>query len=176
MSTPRTSRAASRNGNDTARTASTAWREETLGHIRALIQEADPAILEERKWVKPSNPLGVPVWSRDGIVCTGETYTTRVKLTFAQGAKLEDPAGLFNASLEGNLRRAIDLHEGERIDEAAFKALVRAAVARNRAPKEKTARAGRAKPADKVPVDVAREPSPRTRAAAKPATSVLTRE
>ena len=107
------------------------WREETLARMRALILEADPGIVEERKWKKASNPAGVPVWSHDGIVCTGETYKNAVKLTFAQGAGLPDPKGLFNSSLEGNTRRAIDIHEGETVDAAAFKALVKAAVARN---------------------------------------------
>jgi len=107
------------------------WREETLSRIRKLIKEADPEVLEERKWSKPSNPAGVPVWSHDGIVCTGETYRDKVKLTFAKGASLKDPAGLFNSSLDGNARRAIDIHDGETIDADAFKALVRAAVALN---------------------------------------------
>jgi hypothetical protein len=111
---------------------SSAWREETLARMRALILAADPQMVEERKWRKPSNGMeGVPVWSHDGIVCTGETYTKVVKLTFAQGAKLPDPARLFNSSLEGNTRRAIDIHEGEKIDASAFKALVKAAVAQN---------------------------------------------
>jgi hypothetical protein len=107
------------------------WREETLARTRALILEADPAMIEERKWSKPSNPAGVPVWSHDGIVCTGETYKEYVKLTFARGASLPDPARLFNAGLEGGTRRAIDIHEGERVDARAFKALVRAAVSLN---------------------------------------------
>lgn len=108
------------------------WREETLAHMRALILEADPEMIEERKWRKPSNGMaGVPVWSHHGIVCTGETYTKVVKLTFARGASLPDPARLFNSSLEGNTRRAIDIHEGERVDAGAFKALVKAAVAEN---------------------------------------------
>jgi hypothetical protein len=108
------------------------WRGHTLSRVRALIQQADPAVVEEVKWRKPSNSmLGVPVWSHDGIICTGETYKDKVKLTFARGAALEDPAGLFNASLEGNVRRAIDLHEGDEIDERAFKTLVRAAAALN---------------------------------------------
>jgi hypothetical protein len=101
------------------------WRGETLGRIRALIKEADPEIIEEWKW------RGVPTWYHDGIVCTGESYKTVVKTTFAEGASLDDPAGLFNSSLEGNVRRAIDFHEGEQIDEQAFKALVRAAAALN---------------------------------------------
>jgi hypothetical protein len=107
------------------------WRGETLRRMRDLIREADPDVVEELKWAKPSNPAGVPVWSHDGIVCTGETYRSKVKLTFAQGASLEDPAGLFNSSLEGNVRRAIDIGEGEVVDADAFKALVRAAVALN---------------------------------------------
>lgn len=110
------------------------WREKTLARMRALILEADPEMIEERKWKKPSNGmLGVPVWSHDGIVCTGETYKNAVKLTFARGATIPDPKGLFNSSLEGNTRRAIDIKEGETIDERAFKALVKAAAARNSA-------------------------------------------
>lgn len=104
------------------------WRGETLARLRAIIREADPEIVEEWKW------RGVPVWSHAGIVCTGETYKTAVKMTFAKGAKLEDPAGLFNSSLEGNTRRAIDFHEGEEIDTEALKALIRAAVALNTSP------------------------------------------
>jgi hypothetical protein len=119
--------------------ATKGWREETLARMRALIREADPAMTEERKWKKSTNPLGVPVWSHDGIVCTGETYAKAVKLTFAQGASLPDPSRLFNASLEGNARRAIDICEGEEIDARAFKALVKAAVAHNR----RTAKKGR---------------------------------
>ena len=107
------------------------WRGETLARMRELILEADPEITEECKWVKPTNPSGVPVWSHDGIVCTGETYAKVVKLTFAQGARLEDPSHLFNASLEGNTRRAIDIHEGEKINARAFKSLIKAAVALN---------------------------------------------
>ena len=114
------------------------WREDTLDRMRALILEADPEMTEERKWKKPSNAMaGVPVWSHDGIVCTGETYTKVVKLTFAQGASLRDPSRLFNSSLEGNTRRAIDIGEGEQVDARAFKALVKAAVLRNAAAKEK---------------------------------------
>jgi hypothetical protein len=109
------------------------WREETLARMRTLIMEADPDMIEERKWIKPTNPKGVPVWSHDGMVCTGETYKNAVKLTFARGASLPDPSHLFNASLEGNTRRAIDIHEGDAIDARAFKSLVKAAVARNRA-------------------------------------------
>lgn len=103
------------------------WRGKTLSHIRALIRQADPEVVEEWKW------RGVPVWSHAGIICTGETYKSVVKLTFAKGASLEDPSALFNSSLEGNTRRAIDLHEGDDIDQDAFKALIRAAVALNKA-------------------------------------------
>ena len=110
------------------------WREKTLARLRALILEADPEMIEERKWRKASNAMaGVPVWSHDGIVCTGETYKQAVKLTFAQGASLPDPSRLFNSSLEGGTRRAIDIHEEEKVDAGAFKALVKAAVARNTA-------------------------------------------
>ncbi|MBC8116110.1 MAG: DUF1801 domain-containing protein [Candidatus Saccharimonas sp.] len=108
------------------------WRGETLARVRMLIKQADPEVVEEVKWRKPSNSmLGVPVWSHDGILCTGETYKNVVKLTFAKGASLADPSGLFNSSLEGNTRRAIDIHEGDKIDEKALKALIRAAVALN---------------------------------------------
>lgn len=108
------------------------WRGETLARVRALIRQADPDVVEEVKWRKPSNGmLGVPVWEHDGIICTGETYKAAVKLTFARGASLKDPKSLFNASLEGNMRRAIDIHEGGKIDEKAFKALVREAVELN---------------------------------------------
>ncbi|MFA7305860.1 MAG: DUF1801 domain-containing protein [Hyphomicrobium sp.] len=107
------------------------WRGQTLARIRSLIKEADPDVIEEVKWRKPSNPAGVPVWEHDGIVCTGETYKSLVKLTFASGASLQDTSHLFNASLEGSTRRAIDIPEGGKIDEKAFKALVRAAVALN---------------------------------------------
>ena len=114
------------------------WREETLAHMRALILESDPEIIEERKWRKPSNGMaGVPVWSHDGIVCTGETYKKVVKLTFAKGAKIPDPSRLFNSSLEGNTRRAIDIPEGGKVDARAFKSLVKAAVAQNGAPAKK---------------------------------------
>jgi hypothetical protein len=106
------------------------WRGETLARLRGLIQQADPDVVEEWKWKKPSNP-GVPVWSHDGIICTGETYKSVVKLTFFKGASLDDPSGLFNASLEGNTRRAIDVHEGDEIDEKAFVALISAAVSLN---------------------------------------------
>ena len=107
------------------------WRSETLAEVRRLIHEADPHIMEECKWVKPSNPLGVPVWSHAGTVCTGEAYKQVVKLTFARGASLADPGELFNSSLEGNTRRAIDIREGEVLDARAFKALIQAAVAEN---------------------------------------------
>src|SRR6516165_2148308 len=108
------------------------WRGEKLARIRMLIQQADPEVVEEVKWRKPSNAmLGVPVWSHAGIICTGETYKNVVKLTFAKGASLADPSGLFNSSLEGNTRRAIDFHEGDKIDEKALQALLRAAVALN---------------------------------------------
>jgi hypothetical protein len=107
------------------------WRGETLARVRKLIKEADPDIVEEVKWRKPSNPIGVPVWEHDGIICTGETYKAAVKLSFAKGAALDDPSGLFNSSLEGNVRRAIDIHEGDKINEKALKALIRAAVALN---------------------------------------------
>jgi hypothetical protein len=106
------------------------WRGETLSRMRTLIKKADPDVVEEWKWVKPTKP-GTPVWSHDGIICTGESYKSVVKLTFARGASLKDPAGLFNSSLDGNVRRAIDIHEGEDVDEPAFKALVRQAVALN---------------------------------------------
>jgi hypothetical protein len=110
----------------------TDWRGETLARVRALMKEADSDVTEEVKWRKASNDMqGVPVWERGGIICTGETYKDKVKLTFAHGAALEDPAGLFNSSLEGNARRAIDIREGEKIDGEALKALIRAAVARN---------------------------------------------
>ena len=112
------------------------WRGLTLRRVRALIGEADPDIVEECKWIKPSNPHGVPVWSHAGIVCTGESYKATVKLTFARGASLPDPTRLFNSSLDGNTRRAIDIREGDEIDAAAFKALVLAAVALNTAPRK----------------------------------------
>src|SRR5512143_1915519 len=107
------------------------WRGETLSRVRALIKQADPEVVEEWKWRKATNP-GVPVWSHDGMICTGETYKAVVKLTFAKGASLKDPSGLFNSSLEGKVRRAIDIREGEAIDEDAFKKLIRAAAALNR--------------------------------------------
>ena len=117
------------------------WRGKTLARMRKLIKEADPDVVEEWKWVKPTKP-GTPVWSHDGIICTGETYKQVVKLTFAKGASLKDPAHLFNSSLDGNVRRAIDIHEGEEVDEPAFKALVRQAVALNGS--------GRSKPSKKT--------------------------
>ena len=113
------------------------WRGETLDRMRTLIKAADPDVVEEWKWVKPTNP-GTPVWSHDGIICTGESYKKVVKLTFARGASLKDPARLFNSSLDGNVRRAIDIHEGEEVYASAFKALVRQAVALNRSAKSKS--------------------------------------
>src|SRR5436853_2642707 len=107
------------------------WRGEKLSLLRALIKKADPGLIEEVKWKKPSNPMGVPVWSHDGIICTGETYKDVVKLTFAKGASLKDPRKLFNSSLEGNTRRAIDIREGESLNAAALKGLIQAAVAEN---------------------------------------------
>jgi hypothetical protein len=108
------------------------WKGTMLSRVRALIKQADPEMIEERKWRKPSNAMaGVPVWSHNGIVCTGETYTKVVKLTFARGASIPDPSRLFNSSLDGNTRRAIDIHEGDKLDEKALKALIRAAVAVN---------------------------------------------
>ena len=106
------------------------WRGEMLSRLRALVKEADPEVVEELKWAKATSP-GVPVWSHDGIICTGETYKSVVKMTFAKGASLEDPSGLFNSSLEGNVRRAIDFREGDEIDESALKALICEAVALN---------------------------------------------
>ena len=109
------------------------WRGKMLSGIRTLIKQADPEMIEERKWKKPSNGMaGVPVWSHNGIVCTGETYKNAVKMTFAKGASVKDPSGLFNSSLEGNVRRAIDFHEGDKLDEKPLKALIRAAVALNK--------------------------------------------
>ena len=107
------------------------WRGRTLAELRKLIREADPDVVEEIKWRKPSNPGGVPTWSHDGIICTGETYKDKVKLTFARGASILDPSGLFNASLDAGTRRAIDIREGDRLDPNAFKALIRQAVAAN---------------------------------------------
>jgi hypothetical protein len=117
------------------------WPGEMLARLRRVIEAADPEVVEEAKWVKPSNPAGVPTWSHDGIICTGETYKGYVKLTFAQGAALEDPAKLFNAGFGGGTRRAIDIREGETIDEAALKALVQEAVTLNVA-KKKPKKAG----------------------------------
>ena len=111
------------------------WRGEALAHLRALIREADPEVVEPVKWRKASNPLGVPTWEHGGILCTGETYKDKVKLTFARGAALADPSGLFNAGLDGGTRRAIDIREGAEVDATAFRALIRAAVALNTAPK-----------------------------------------
>jgi hypothetical protein len=127
------------------------WRGETLGRMRKLIKEAEPEVVEEWKWVKATKP-GTPVWSQDGIICTGESYKSVVKLTFAKGASLKDPARLFNSSLEGNLRRAIDIHEGEKVDASAFKALVRQAVALNSSGKS-------AKPRKAVAKSSARKPA-----------------
>ena len=107
------------------------WRGEALARVRKLIKEADPEVVEEVKWKKPSNPMGVPVWEHAGIICTGETYKDKVKLTFAKGAVLKDPSRLFNSSLDGKVRRAIDFHAGDKIDEKALKALIRAAVTLN---------------------------------------------
>ena len=107
------------------------WRADTLDRMRKLIREADPDVVEDVKWRKPSNPAGVPVWEHAGLICTGETYRDKVKLTFARGAALDDPAGVFNASLDAGTRRAVDIREGDALDEDAFKALVREAVALN---------------------------------------------
>ena len=137
---PATAKAASRLIDERIRSLAD-WRAETLAEVRRLIHEADPAIVEEVKWIKPTNPGGVRVWSHAGIVCTGEAYKEVVKLTFARGASLEDPRGLFNSSLEGNTRRAIDIREGEVLDAVPFKALIQAAVAENlrsSAPKSKS--------------------------------------
>jgi hypothetical protein len=109
------------------------WRISMLSRIRGLITQADPEVVEERKWVKPTNPEGVPTWYRHGLICTGETYKNHVKVTFAKGASLKDPERIFNSGFEGNVRRAIDLHEGDKIDGTAFKALIREAVALNEA-------------------------------------------
>ncbi len=129
-----------------ARKPETDWRAETLERMRGMIMEAEPAIIEERKWKKPSNGMtGVPVWSHNGIVCTGETYKTAVKLTFAQGASVSDPSRLFNSSLEGNMRRAIDIREGEKLDARAFKALIKAAVANNGVKAKKAKKAKKAR-------------------------------
>ena len=117
------------------------WRSETLARVRKIIRQADPGVVEDVKWRKPSNPAGVPVWEHGGLICTGETYKDKVKLTFAKGAALKDPAGLFNSGLDGNVRRAIDIHEGDKINEKALKALVREAVTFNTGAKKKTRRA-----------------------------------
>jgi hypothetical protein len=117
--------------------AASDWRSETIARVRALIKEADPEATEEAKWKKASNPAGVPTWSHDGIICTGETYKDYVKLTFAQGASLKDTAGLFNSSLTGGTRRAIDIREGDKFNEKALKALIRGAVALNTSKKSK---------------------------------------
>lgn len=121
----------------------TDWRVETLARLRELIRQADPGAVEEVKWRKPSNPAGAPVWSHAGILCTGETYKDKVKVTFAKGASLPDPAGLFNSSLDGATRRAVDFYEGDKIQATAFKALIRAAVALNTSARA-TARPARA--------------------------------
>ena len=113
------------------------WRADTLAQVRKIIRQADPGVIEDVKWRKPSNPAGVPVWERDGIICTGETYKDKVKLTFAKGAALKDPAGLFNAGLDGNVRRAVDIREGDKINERALKALIREAAALNIAARNK---------------------------------------
>jgi len=120
------------------------WRGDTLSRMRTLIKKADPDVVEEWKWVKPTKP-GTPVWSHGGIICTGESYKNVVKLTFAKGASLKDPARLFNSSLDGNVRRAIDIHEGEDVDESAFTALVRQAVAFNSSGKSETCQEGEAR-------------------------------
>src|SRR5690349_9928547 len=114
------------------------WRSATLARVRKIMKSADPAVVENVKWKKPSNPAGVPVWEHDGLICTGETYKDKVKLTFARGAALKDPASLFNSSLDGNVRRAIDISEGDKINEKALKALVREAVALNTCSKKKS--------------------------------------
>jgi len=130
-STPKTEEAPAAQLIDARIKALDDWRGEMLARIRTLMKEADPDVVEVVKWQKPTNPAGVPVWEHNGIICTGETYKDKVKLTFDKGASLEDPSGLFNSSLEGNVRRAIDIHEGDEIDKNAFKALIRAAVSLN---------------------------------------------
>ncbi len=144
----------------------TDWRGPTLARLRALMREADPDVVEEVKWRKPSNPSGVPVWSHGGIICTGETYKAVVKMTFAKGASLKDPSKLFNASLEGNMRRAIDITEGAKIDGPALKSLIRAAAALNAAGKKKPAKTSAAKPSAAKPS--AAKPSAAKASAAKP--------
>jgi hypothetical protein len=134
-------------GSGAKEVSGTDWRGAVLARVRRIIQRADPEVVEEVKWRKPSNPAGVPVWSHDGIICTGETYKDKVKLTFAKGASLPDPAGLFNASLEGSTRRAIDIREGDKIDEKALAGLIRAAVRLNTAALNKSARSLKPKPA-----------------------------
>ena len=136
------------------------WRGETFARVREIIHQADPEIVEEWKWVKATSP-GNPVWSHGGIVCTGETYKNVVKLTFAKGAALKDPSRLFNASLEGNVRRAIDIHEGEKVDAAALKALIRAAVALNLGGKGAMKRASRAVAPRSKPTRASRSPKAR---------------
>ncbi len=128
---PKTKAKAKAKSTANTRSLASDWRQETLDRVRALILEADPEMIEERKWRKPSNPAGVPVFSHGGIVCTGESYKNAVKLTFMNGARLPDPARLFNAGLEGNARRAIDIKEGAELNPTAFKALIKAAVAHN---------------------------------------------
>ena len=113
------------------------WRADTLAQVRKIIRQADPGVIEDVKWRKPSNPAGVLLWERDGIICTGETYKDKVKLTFAKGAAMKDPAGLFNAGLDGNVRRAVDIREGDKINERALKALIREAAALNLAARNK---------------------------------------
>lgn len=124
--------------------AASDWRRQTLAHVRAVIEDAAPEAIEEAKWKKPSNPAGVPTWSQNGIICTGETYKDKIKLTFAKGAALADPAGLLNASLDGGTRRAIDIHEGDKLNEKALKALIKAAVALNTSKAAKAKKAKRA--------------------------------
>jgi hypothetical protein len=137
-----------KSGSKQEKAAASDWRVEMLGQIRILIQQADPEVVEEVKWKKASNAMaGVPVWSHDGIICTGETYKNVVKMTFAKGASLPDPSGLFNSSLEGNTRRAIDFHEGDKINEKALKALIRAAVALNTSSTQAPTKPVPAKPA-----------------------------
>ncbi|MGH8987345.1 MAG: DUF1801 domain-containing protein [Acidimicrobiales bacterium] len=138
------------------------WRGAALSRLRALIRRADPDVVEELKWKKPMNPAGVPVWSDGGMICTGEVYKDHVKLTFAKGASLGDPSGLFNASLEGSLRRAIDVYEGDEIDGRAFEALVRAAVSLNRAAKAPTQKAGKATTPQRKAASPPRRAAPRS--------------
>jgi hypothetical protein len=128
----------------TPKAAASDWRRQTLARVRTLIEEAAPEAVEEAKWKKPTNPAGVPTWSQNGIICTGETYKDKIKLTFAKGAALKDPAGLFNASLDGGTRRAIDVREGDTINEKALKALIKTAVALNTSKPVKAKKAKRA--------------------------------